>query len=421
MIETRPIAITCAGCSVCRTVKSTPKGEARTPTGWKKLGDATYCPLCWRKKYVLRAITMPVSSPLDCSWDDLWQALRLMWRETTDASNWIMTQCYARDVRPVERTDGNTIRHWQRPNEGEKGALAPFPSVYLYPEMRRLFPHLPSQTCASIQQVVRAKYMALRRDVNWRSDKSLPTHRYPVPFPVPSQGWKPTIEADQAIVSMRIGDARYRLRLKRGPQFRRQMEAFRRLANGEAVAGELAIYDREGVMVKMAAWLPRGSPTPGGSRPVVADRPDQLITGTLAVRTGKDSLLIARNPKDEVLWRYNGDHLRRWAAEHRNQLQRWSEDQKYEQRPVPPFAERRQAAVTKFRNRMNSATHEIAAQLAGYASRRHFARVRYDDNDRSYMGDGFPWYRLRTLIAEKLDARGITFEATGELSEEKPQ
>jgi hypothetical protein len=174
-------------------------------------------------------------------------------------------------------------------------------------------------------------------------------------------------------------------------------------------------------MVKMAAWLPRESPTPGGSRPAVADRPDQLITGTLAVRTGKDSLLIARNPKDEVLWRYNGDHLRRWAAEHRNQLQRWSEDQKYEQRPVPAFADRRQAAVTKFRDRMNSATHEIAAQLAGYASRRHFARVRYDDNDRSYMGDGFPWYRLRTLIAEKLDARGITFEASGELSEEKPQ
>jgi hypothetical protein len=42
MIETRLITITCAGCSISRAVKPTPKGEARTPTGWKRLGDATY-------------------------------------------------------------------------------------------------------------------------------------------------------------------------------------------------------------------------------------------------------------------------------------------------------------------------------------------------------------------------------------------
>ena len=36
---------------------------------------------------------------------------------------------------------------------------------------------------------------------------------------------------------VRIGDARYRLRLKRGPQFRRQVDAFLQIAKGEAVAG----------------------------------------------------------------------------------------------------------------------------------------------------------------------------------------
>src|ERR1035437_6461909 len=83
MIETVPITITCAGCSISRAVKPTPKGEACTPTGWKKLGDVTYCPQCWRKKYILRAITMPVASPLDCSWDELRKALRTMWAQTT--------------------------------------------------------------------------------------------------------------------------------------------------------------------------------------------------------------------------------------------------------------------------------------------------------------------------------------------------
>src|ERR1019366_8426614 len=175
---------------------------------------------------------------------------------------------------------------------------------------------------------------------------------------------------------------------KRGPQFRRQMEAFRQIANGEAVAGELAILDHVGVMVKMAAWLPREDHK--GARADV-----------LTVRTGKDCLLIAVKAKDEALWRYNGDHLRRWAGEHRTQLQRWSEDQKDEQTAGTGIRSSARDSGTEVPRRMNSTTHEIAAQLTGYASRRHFAQVRYDDSEHSYIG---PWYRLRSFIAGKLDA-----------------
>jgi hypothetical protein len=392
MVETPPLIITCSGCSSSRAVKPTPKGEARTPAGWKKLENAAYCPECWRKKYILRAISMPVSSPLDCTWDELRKGLRTMWGQTTAASNWMMTELYARDIR-----------------RGDEAKMPPIQRVYLYPEARARFPGLPSQTVASLEQSVQRKYRAARYAVVWTCAASLPTHRYPTPFPIPNQGWHATIEEDQAIVNVRIGDARWRLRLKRGPQFRRQMAAFQQIAKGEAVAGELAIYDRSGVMVKMAAWLPR--------EPI-----EDVRANVLNVRTGKDCLLMAVNTKDEALWRYNGDHLRRWAGEHRSQLQRWSEDQKYEQRPAPAFAQRREDAARKFRQRMDSATHEIAAQLAGYAARRRFATVRYDDSDHTYLGDGFPWYRLRSLIAEKMDARGIALEiARGAAEEETPE
>jgi hypothetical protein len=84
------------------------------------------------------------------------------------------------------------------------------------------------------------------------------------------------------------------------------------------------------------------------------------------------------------------------------------------------LTDRRNAAVRKFRDRMNSATHEIALQLAGYASRRRFAQVRYHDNDHSYVGGEFPWYRLRSLIAGKWDARGIALEASAQPAEETP-
>ena len=55
----------------------------------------------------------------------------------------------------------------------------------------------------------------------------------------------------------------------------------------------------------------------------------------LRVHTSADSLLVAVNARDEQLWTYHADHLRRWSAEHRAQLQRWADDSKYEQRPVP--------------------------------------------------------------------------------------
>ena len=88
---------------------------------------------------------------------------------------------------------------------------------------------------------------------------------------------------------------------------------------------------------------------------------------------------------------------RRWIGEHRMQNQRWSEDQKFEQQPAPSFGQRREAAARKFRQGMDSAIHEIAAQL-----------------------DEFPWHRLRMLIAEQLDARGIALDVSSASATEVP-
>jgi hypothetical protein len=363
----------------------------RLPKRWKRREDGVFCPDCWRKRYVLRAITVPVASPLDCGWKELDANLKAMWSATTAASNWMMTEFYRRDVR----------RNGQR-------QLPPMPRVYLYPEARQRFTQLPSQTVAALERAVGAKYRAKRYDVIWTCSASLPTFRYPTPFPVPNQGWTIGMENDAPVVSLRIADARIRLRLKGGPQFRRQRRAFEDMIAGEAVRGECALY-RQGthIMVKLAAWLPRKEG---------ADRREGTV---LRVSTQADALLQAVNTQDQCIWRYNGDHLRRWTAEHARQLQRWSEDSKVETRPVPSFAPRRQAAVAKYRRRMETACHEIAAQLAGYATRRHFAKVVYDDNQKGFCSQ-FPYFRLRQLLTQKLDVAGIQFEAASGLVEDKP-
>jgi hypothetical protein len=390
MTESLPVAVTCAACSVTRTVKPTKTGEARVPVGWKRQGETVYCGDCWRKRYILRAVALPVASPVGCTWEELRGDLKAMWRLTTAACNRIMTECYARDVR-----------------RGAEAKMPPMPRVYLYPDLRKEFPALPSQTVASLEQTCQRKYRAMRYQVVWTAGAALPTYRYPTPFPIPAQGWSVRIEQDRPVVSLRIGETRRELRLKSGPQFRRQYAQVRLLARGEAVAGEAAIYQRgDALMVKLVAWLPRAAAT--GQR-----------DGILRVRTAKDKLLVAVNGKDEELWNYNGDHLRRWAAEHKKQLQRWSEDAKYEARPVPSFAARRLAAVVKFRDRMQSAVHEIAAQLAGYSIRRRFAEVEYDDTVRDFCGE-FPWFRMRQLISEKLDENQIGFRASSPVVTEPP-
>jgi hypothetical protein len=294
----------------------------------------------------------------------------------------MMTEFYARDVR----------------RDGEE-KMPPMPQVYLYPEARQRFPELPSQAVASLEHACRQRYKAMRYEVVWTCAASLPAFRYPTPFPVSAQGWQAALEGEAPVVSLRIGDRRLRLRLKSGDQFRRQYQAFRLIAGGVAVRGEASILGQgAALMMKLVTWLPRSQAEDAEER-----------SGTLYVVTRRDCLLVAVNAKDERLWTYNGDHLRRWQAEHAHQLQRWSQDRKFELGKPPAFAARRDSAVLKYHNRMDSACHEIAAQLAGYAARRRFAAVNLDDREHGFCRQ-LPWSRLRLLLAEKLDQAGIPLE-----------
>src|SRR5215831_14184757 len=181
-----------------------------------------------------------------------------------------------------------------------------------------------------------------RRSRLRRSSAVLPTYRYPTPFSIHNQSWSVKIGDDARIaLSVRIRDRRIEVRLEGGPQFRRQRHAVKQMVKGEAIRGECAIYKRgTATMAKLVAWLPRPPAGPEKS-------------GTLIVRTQKDSLLIAVNAKDERIWTWNADHVRRWASEHARQLHRWSEDQKAENRPVPDFAARRAASTKKYLHRMD--------------------------------------------------------------------
>ena len=113
----------------------------------------------------------------------------------------------------------------------------------------------------------------------------------------------------------------------------------------------------------------------------------------------------------------------RWQREHKHTLQRLAQDQKFEQRPVPTFAQLRERLVERQRDRARTAVQQIVASLVGYAMRRRFATIRYDDTDHSFC-EQFPWFMLRERIATVCDEVGIRFEhtgASGALDEKSPE
>jgi hypothetical protein len=381
-------------CSICgKTVrwKKPPKSKKRLPSGWKRHQAKVYCDKCWGERFILRAVSLPVASPLDCTWDELNESLHALWAVTTQASNWLMTELYAKDVRRFA-------------GEEKMPAMA---GVYLYPKARERFPDLPSQTVAAMEKAITQKYKALRKDIIWTCRRSLPTYRYPSPFPIPGQGWSIALDNGQPIISVPIGGKeRIHLRLRGAAGgFHRQLKAVKQIVSGEAEQGQVDIY-RQGhgkgatIMVKMVAWLPRTA---------MAERE----VNTLFVRSTAEAMAVALNVKDEALWTYHGNQIPGWSIEHKKRLQDWADDTKAEHRPTPPFERLRNHASERYHHRMQTAAHELAAMIVNYAVRRRFRAIRWDDSIRTFAPD-FVWADLKGKLATKADAASIELIALEE-------
>lgn len=397
----------CCSCGNKREINST---RHMIPRGWKRKGDELYCRDCWSKLYCIRAIYLHVAEPLTCDWKEFNALLHEQWGRCRALANWAQTELYMNDP--------------AREREGEK--IPKLPALYLYPKARQRYPDIASGTTVSVLHAVEGNYRSDRYDVCWAGSKCLSGYRYPYPLPIRSQDWK-AIENEEGkpVVSVPISGQRHRLRLAAGQgRAKAALKDFRNIVTGDALASEITIERRRApgsnrndtqarngnqraatrVAVKIVGWFPR---TPQAGR-----------HGTLIVRTDADCLLIALNEKDDKLWIENMDQLKRWSAEHSRRLQRWSDDGKAEQRPVPSFAARRKNAVHKYRQRIDSSLHEAASHVVNYAKRRRFAAIKYSDKERSYVAR-LPWEQLRSLIQQKCNRDGIDFHyASGEAETE---
>ncbi len=355
---------------------------------------------------------MPVARPVDIDWPGLRERLHRAWSMSTALANWSVTELAKNDVTKT----------------AAMAKLPKMPSIYLY----GLFGGYSArgdwqgatQGANAVLNSVQRKYEKSRFAVVWLRSASLPNFRYPMPFPVDTDGWSASWSDDGRkvpLVSICLPGGRVTLQLRREASLGRQLAMFGQIAAGAAIACEAAVYrqlkggshrngtagreagggrkQQSDVMVKLVAWFPRPA--------------QKEVTGTMALRTHPDALWVAEL-EGHSSWILNADHVRRWAAEHRCKLQRTAEDTKADKR-VPTaqrkrVSELRQTWSRKYDGRMKTFCHTAAKQLAEYAERQKVAEVIYDNSIRSYLPD-FCWARLEGCLKQKLDERGILLTA----------
>lgn len=422
-ITTAPIS--CSTCRVERQVKPTAKGVARLPRGWKRLGDAIHCGECWGIAYRVRAITVSVASPVSCDWATLRADLRKSLAASTSLANWTVDTLVASDVR-------------RQPTDEKMPAR---PRIYLYGLAKDAFPqwgNLDTQSASALMQTIERTYSSERYECLWTGSRSVRRYRYPYPYPLSSQSASLSDgDGGELLISLRLAGARHTLRIKRGKQDRTTVPAIRHLIAHPELLCECAI-----TIEHRAGETDRSTPlaTPGGGNGQHSDIRVKIVgwfptvksgpSGTLRVNTSADALIVAVTPEGNRIWTYHADHARRMVAahdRHMSKLGRLSDDHKAERRKprYEGVAWRDMlAARSKIDNdRMTSLCHEVSAGLAAFAHRQKVAQVLYDDSVRSFA-DSFPWAKLRTMLSQKLRAKGIDMidsRSSGPVANEAPQ
>lgn len=389
-------SIRCAGCGDERPAKPTREGDAKLPRGWRRTPDASpYCPTCWDARYVLRAITVPVAGPAEGSWEDLRDALRAAFEASTAAAN--VT------IQALARADAVRTPDLER--------LPPCPTPYLYPVVREAVPGLDPQSATALIRAIEGKYRAIRYDVLWLRKAAWPTFRYPYPYPVHNQAWGLSVSSGgDMLLSVRFQAQRRLLRLRSGPHFRRQRRALELAIAGEAIRGELTLYEvgahpgdhrsngsgRSRLMAKMVLWLPK--------------REAQAASGSMLVEGTPESFLVASIPGSGVRWVLNGDRIRQQVVGYDRSRQRRAEDLKHEKRwprrRREAFLRAGQEAATRQRHRLSSYCHEVSHMLAERARRAKVAEVVLDLSRARFVAP-FPWHELVEKLRYKLEERSI--------------
>jgi hypothetical protein len=466
-VKTAPASpkLTCLACAAPRT----PKGGRVTAAGW-------HCSDCWRKNYIVRAYEIPVAAPFGFrarprdpwavpTWDAFDAACEGAWWLSTDLANWAVAELAKADV-SCRGGDEKIPPMPAKPMPGGRALYAHFGQCY--PHRDRL--DGAAIAASSLLRLVEAKYRKERYQSVWLRRSHFPCYTFPVPLPLHPQAWHVEHRPDwtpeagpggKYVFEVALPGGRWQLALRSNPgEFARQLAAVGMLLRGEAVACEAQLYDKPAngndhrhahtrrrpaggrtdrfeTVVKLVLWVPKSPPREACETMFLRTDPNAFWTAEIGGRHTRP-------------WVLNGDHARRLVAatvadarrlgevaggeghpgdalgadsirfrvmRHRTYRQRMSEDLKYEKR-WPAHVRRRMVEALGLRcekqeRRLLDWLHAAAALVANYCVRQGVCTVVYDDSVQSYM-PSFPWFRLREVLRQRLEAERVELVAADE-------
>lgn len=346
---------------------------------------------------IVRAVTLPIWKPVDLSWNEFMVGVHRGWDTSTALANWCVQRLFRVDDILAEKTPA-CVKH--RTKKNPKGC-------YLYEIARKEFPKWKEATdkiaagANCVIQAVHKKYLTDRYSIVVRKESSLLTYRYPYPFPVHNQTWDAEFDETGPVVSFNLpGIGKVRVRLKCGKEFRRQLGLLRAVVDGVGKKGEAAIYrTRKGeVMFKVVGTFQ--------SKPCNRSK----FENACFLHTDPNAFIIAEVNGCPVSIS-NGDHIKVAVARHKAFLQRAGEDKKREVRMDPQQRRNLNLHVdercVKQGNRVKTYLEQVTSQVARFCERRRVGVVVYDDSNREFIPDGFPWYNFGVRLCHKLEERGI--------------
>lgn len=422
------IPIRCAATGRAAESRPLKGGAAALPPGWKRLGSEFYSAEGWSSLYALRSVGLPVASVAEgylgdgdgwptneaaaASWKSFRESLRASFRDATRCANWALVELAKADTEPMTPCE-----------KGVKLPKMPAPAD-LYAGARAAAPELDSQSAGSLLQKVRGRYSDCRFDLRVRSAVTLPTYRFPTPIPVPAKDSElALLPGGELVAYLRVAGRQFTVRLAAGREWDRQRGPLRAVVRGELLRGEAVLRERAvptagrnggharaqagsnrrptRVFVDVATWVPKRVAT---------------SENVLAVATGPARCWTITMNERELPFQFNEPQVRRWLAERRLRLRQLGEDQKCERR-LPKKARAdiqgyRDAMCDRFDNRIDDWLHKMASMLAGLVKRYRAGDVLYDDSDTSWCPE-LPWFKLRSLVDQKLNEIGVTITHAG--------
>ena len=367
----------------------------RLKKGEKRIGDTIYTAAEWKSKYCIRAVVIPIVSPVvapgagpqsdavKAAWTELRAILANAWTLSTEAANWALRRLLANEP---TRQPGQT-------------KCPPMPPIYLYGERDWTG---WSNSASSVLRTVEQTYRAKRYECVWMSSNSLPVVRYPYPYPVKNVTWNLVRdEGGRIAFEARFPTGRIGVWLKAGPQWKRQIAMANHLMDHPELRSEASVYKKNdgSIVVKLVGWFPK--------------REQINAEGMLILRTTKTEFIVGFNTADERLFTIPGDRCKDWIVRTDAMRQRWSDSMKYELR-IPKRASRKnmedmQRQVEKNTNRVHTWIDQTIAACVGHAKRRRLETVSIDDSEREFMPH-FPWHRFLTRLEQVCNREGLKFE-----------